>query len=79
MIVVTVVIFVWIRNNIARNNIELWTKLQNNSQKQLAELYKENKDTKQGKAAGLTLAFDFLYEGVRNLGGPQHLVAEIFA
>src|SRR5437879_4308515 len=70
--VLGVVIYFWIKGNIARNNVELWAKLQNNTFKQLAELEKENKETNQGKAASLTLAFGFLNDGVRFLGSPLH-------
>src|SRR5260370_22326718 len=60
-------IFFWWRGNLARSNSELWVKLDDNTPKSLQELYEQNKDTTQGKAAMLTAVFDRLYSGIRLL------------
>jgi hypothetical protein len=72
VLAVAVVIFFWVRNNQARNNSELWVKVDDNTPKTLQQIYNDSKDSNQGKAAMLTLVHEELYSGVKSLGGgPQ--------
>ena len=73
VLVLAVGIFFWVRGNQARNNSELWVKLDENTSKALQQLYTDNKDSDQGKAAMLTLLYEQLYSGVRSLGGGPQL------
>jgi hypothetical protein len=62
-------IFLWWRGNLSRTNSEMWVTLDNNTRANLGVLYTENRDSNQGKAAFLMLAFEEQYEGVRLVGG----------
>jgi hypothetical protein len=65
--------FFWWRTNQANRLAEMWVMLDENSPKKLEMLYTENKDSNQGKAATLTIAFEQLYGAVRLLGGGADL------
>jgi hypothetical protein len=71
VLAVAVVIFFWVRNNQARNNSELWVKLHDNTPRTLQQIYNDNRDSNQGKAAGLTIVYEMLYSGVKSLGSPE--------
>ena len=60
----------WFFNNRARENQELWMRVEANTDSKLKDVAQEYKDTKQGKAARLTLAHAYLWEGIRMLGEP---------
>ena len=60
----------WFFNSRARENQELWMRVEANTDSKLKDVAQEYKDTKQGKAARLTLAHAYLWEGIRMLGEP---------
>ena|SRR5579862_772681 len=65
----------WISKNKARENAEAWARLDYNDRESLKELATEYKDTKQGQAARFTMAFGYLWDGIRLLGtGESRLV-----
>jgi hypothetical protein len=72
VLVLAVGIFWWVKKNQSRGDAELWVKLDDNTSKNIEQLFKESNDTNQGKAATLMLAYEIQYEGVRLVGGgPQ--------
>jgi hypothetical protein len=58
----------WITKNKARENSEAWARLDFNDRKSLEELATDFKDAKQGQAARFTLAFGYLWDGIRVVG-----------
>jgi hypothetical protein len=69
VLLAVVFMFLWWRGNLARTNAEMWVTLDDNTPKKLEQLYVESKDSNQGKAATLMLAFELQYTGVRMVGG----------
>ena len=61
----------WVINNKRRVNAENWAKVHYGTFQALDDLEKEQRDTKQGQAARFTLAYAFLWEGIKKMGGPE--------